>query len=417
MASNAIRDPAFLSAAGWRTLAVLALAGLSVALARSGYPLSAALAGAAAGLSLFDLWRVGSGGSPAPEAARSAAADARRLEEALALIDGVSASLFVTTPDGSILFANRAGRALAGAEAGRMEDVGALGPLGAAELRGMPPGSRRLIEGEDSRALLASVQDLIVPGSGRRRLISLQPVAGELDAVQLGAWHRMTRVLAHELMNSLTPVTSLAESLSEIAAASGADPRIARAAGTIGRRSAHLLAFVDRYRQVADLPAPVPADIPLARLLDDLKTLIGAELRGAGVDFTVPTPAVGATIFADPVLIEQALLNLVRNAAEAVGGRAKPLIRVEAEVRRDRVLLRVADNGPGFDPRDAEELFVPFYTTKPRGAGIGLALVRAVVTAHGGRARAVGTPTGATFELELPSEQSEPADGRSGDRL
>lgn len=400
MASELRRGSALVAATGWRLLGMVALAALAVTLARDGAALSATLLAAAAGLVAFDGWRLTMGNADSAAPPRAGAEDARRLEEALALIDGVSAALFVTAPDGRIAFVNRAARALAGPEPGRLDDIPALGAEGVRVVAALPPGARRLIQGVDGRALLVSIEELVTPAAAPRRLVSVQPVAGELDAVQLAAWRRMTQVLAHELMNSLTPVTSLAESLS-VMTANGADPRVSRAAGTIARRSAHLLSFVDRYRQVADLPAPAPVEIAMAALLADLDGLVGAELRAGGVEFTVAAPA-DLTLKADPVLLEQALLNLVRNAAEAVAGRADPAIRVSADARLASVVITIEDNGPGFAEAEAEELFVPFFTTKPNGAGIGLSLVREIAAAHGGRVRAITTSSGASFEVELP---------------
>jgi nitrogen fixation/metabolism regulation signal transduction histidine kinase len=126
---------------------------------------------------------------------------------------------------------------------------------------------------------------LSAPGDGPQRLVSMQAVAGELDAVQVGAWHRMTRVLAHEMMNSLTPIASISESLSRWAQAEGVRPEIASGVATISRRGQHLMRFVERYRAIVDLPEPELADIDLAAFLAGIDALIGVELRERGIEF------------------------------------------------------------------------------------------------------------------------------------
>ena len=402
MASRARDLPALLSAIGWRLLLAAALVGAAVWLASIERHATALLAAGALTLTLFDLWRLvpraraASGGSP--DAALS-----RRLEEALALLDAVTVALFLVDDDRRVRFANGVARALAGFEAGRLEDLPGLGAEATASILALPPGGRRLVALADGRTMLVWVGVLAMPGAGTKRLVSMQAVAGELDAVQVGAWHMMTRVLAHEMMNSLTPISSLSESVARLTGAPEADPRIADAVATIGRRSEHLIAFVERYRAIVDLPAPRLESVDLPAFLAAIDGLVGAELRARGIDFAAAPEFGSEPVQADPALLEQAVLNLVKNAAEAVAGEAGGRVRLSSGVAPGRATLTVTDNGPGIEEDRMEEVFVPFYTTKEDGGGIGLTLARQIALAHGGRLTAKRLAAGGTaFEIRLP---------------
>ena len=397
------------SAAGWRLLfAAVAIALLFRLLTETRHFASAALLAAAAALLLVDVVRVALRGreddsvSPAIEER----ARARQLDQALALLDAVTVALFALGPDGRIRFANRAARDLAG-EVARLED--ALDGPAAAEILALPVGGRRIVALSDGRSMLVWVGAVASPDGGPQRLVSLQAVAGELDAVQVGAWHAMTRVLAHEMMNALTPVASLAESLARMA---GDDtrPAVSGAADTIARQSRHLIDFVERYRAIADLPAPAFAPLDLTTFLADIEALGDAQLRARGIAFSAALPVGAVPLEADAGLLRQALLNLLRNAGDAVAGAGAGAgggaVRFACSVNGGELRFEVRDDGPGIPPERIEEIFVPFYTTKEGGAGIGLALARQIALAHGGRLTAAPNGgRGMTFVLSIPASQ------------
>jgi two-component system, NtrC family, nitrogen regulation sensor histidine kinase NtrY len=404
MASRPLRLPDLVSAAGWRLLlAASLLAALAPTIATRHYAVALVL-GAAAGLTFFDIWRLLPLGAVATRAAQAGEFDtAQRLDRALALLDAVTVALFALDADGRVRFANRAGRALAGFEVARLRDIPLLGEDGAANILSLPVGGRQLISLTDGRSMLVWVGALSAPGTGPERLVSMQAVAGELDAVQVGAWHRMTRVLAHEMMNSLTPIASISESLSRWAKEAEVRPEIASAVATIGRRGHHLMRFVERYRAIVDLPEPDLAEVDLAAFLADIEGLVGPGLRGRGIDFAMDPGDRSWRISADSALLEQAVLNLIKNASDAVAGTAEPRIRLSCRRASAFVTISVTDNGVGVPENQLEEIFVPFFTTKSDGAGIGLTLARQIALAHGGQLAARGTgDKGASFELTLP---------------
>ena len=405
MASRAHARLDTVSAAGWRLLfAAIAIALLFRLLTETRHFASASVLAAAAALLLVDIVRVALRSreddrvSPAIEER----ARAQQLDQALALLDAVTVALFALGPDGRIRFANRAARALAG-EVARLED--ALDGPAAAEILALPVGGRRIVALSDGRSMLVWVGALFTPDGGPQRLVSLQAVAGELDAVQVGAWHAMTRVLAHEMMNALTPVASLAESLARIA---GGDtrPAVSGAADTIARQSRHLIDFVERYRAIADLPAPAFAPLDLNTFLADIEALGEAQMRGRGIAFSAAHSPGAVPLEADAGLLRQALLNLLRNAGDAVAGAGGGAVRFACAVNGGELRFEVHDDGPGIPPERMDEIFVPFYTTKEGGAGIGLALARQVALAHGGRLTAApNRGRGMTFVLSIPASQ------------
>ena len=324
----------------------------------------------------------------------------RRLDYLGALIDTVSASVLVVGEGGRLEFANRAARQRLG-EADSLDRLGALDVDAAARLGAAPLGSRLMITLADGQRALASV-GAFASTDGPRRLIALQSLAGDLDAVEQEAWRDLTRILAHEMMNSLTPICSLAESLAALGP-EGDRAAIGDAVEVIGRRSAGLMHFVERYRRLADLPAPEKVEVRASALVAGLDTLTRGMAAERGVAWDCAVNPADLTLVADPELIEQAVLNLLKNALEAVA--AKPDGRVRLICGRDGGMasITVVDNGPGLTPAQAEAVFTPFFTTKPGGSGIGLSLARQIALAHGGRLEHLAPRRGgAAFRLLLP---------------
>lgn len=328
----------------------------------------------------------------------------RRLDYLQALIDTVAAAVLVTGEDGRIEFANRAAGQRLG-EAPTLAALPALGPAAAAQLAGAPLGSRMVLTLADGGRALASV-GAFASAAGPRRLIALQSLTGDLDAAQQEAWRDLTRILAHEMMNSLTPICSLAESLAAMGA-TGDAAQLGEAVEVIGRRSTHLISFVERYRRLAELPAPERAPIDAGAFvagLDALTKALAAE-RGVAYESAVEPP--GLAFAADPDLIEQAVINLLKNALDAVAGRADGRVRLAVRAEEGGVAITVVDNGPGLAPAEAEAAFTPFFSTKPGGSGVGLSLARQIALAHGGRLEhRPAQRGGAVFRLLLPADAS-----------
>jgi C4-dicarboxylate-specific signal transduction histidine kinase len=182
---------------------------------------------------------------------------------------------------------------------------------------------------------------------------------------------------------------------------------MAEAMEVIARRSAGLMNFVERYRKLCDLPPAAREPVAMAALVTRLEQLMAPQMRKAGVGYASKVVPPDLGIDADPELLEQALINLLKNAVEAVAGRPDAQIGLVVRVDDGQVTIAVEDNGPGLAEDEPEAAFTPFFTTKPGGAGVGLTLARQVALAHGGRldyARREGG--GASFTILLPARDS-----------
>ena len=232
------------------------------------------------------------------------------------------------------------------------------------------------------------------------------------DATQAQAWEELVRVLTHEIMNSITPVTSLAQTAVELVQ----DVRhkqdqeqvfdedlsdLEDAVQTVARRSDSLMQFVDSYRQITRLAPPEKKRIRIADLFASVSKLAAAEWPASDVEFRTEIVPSELDLRADRDLVEPVLLNLLRNAWQATTGLDHPVIVLAARLnRRNNVVIEVSDNGPGVPDELMKKIFVPFFTTKSGGSGVGLALARQVMTAHGGFIRVSRNASGgATFSL------------------
>ncbi|MEO1203953.1 MAG: HAMP domain-containing sensor histidine kinase, partial [Pseudomonadota bacterium] len=247
--------------------------------------------------------------------------------------------------------------------------------------------------------LRVSVAEIRTAGEVER-LYSIENLSGELSARESSAWRNLIRVLTHEIMNTLTPVTSLAQTTVAMLDEPDAAADIREAVTTIGRRSDGLINFVSRYRELLRVPEPNPETIRVVELFKATTTLMQPTLGTASVDIEV-TPE-SLDVFADRELLEQLMINLIKNAAEALPAGDDGRLRLTGGFDLGRVVIAVHDNGPGIPDSDLDQVFIPFFTTKRDGSGIGLSLCRQIMTAHGGDIAVDTGPSGTTIRLVFP---------------
>ena len=211
------------------------------------------------------------------------------------------------------------------------------------------------------------------------RILALNDINNELDEKEIDSWIRLTRVLTHEIMNSITPIISLSETLSEREMSEKNYPVMRQGMQTIHRRSKGLLEFVENYRKLTRLPAPVRRPVAVRELLQDLQKLFSEEY------IRIELPETDRILQIDRTQIEQVLINLIKNAKEACSRKEHPRIEVKMLPALSwQCLITVNDNGEGILPEVQDKIFVPFFTTKPSGSGIGLSLCKQVMNRHGG---------------------------------
>jgi two-component system, NtrC family, nitrogen regulation sensor histidine kinase NtrY len=343
--------------------------------------------------------------------------DANRFYEAV--LDDAPTALLIVESDGRVELANKAARRLLMRHKGvRVEDFRDYGDAFAKALEGGAVGRPRLVpllsDGVPQTMLISAA--IVHRLGGLVRVVAVQPIQGELNAIEIAAQSDLIRVLTHEIMNSMTPVTSLAHSAADLMRAvdKGGDPDVAdarTAVETLARRTDGVMHFVESYRQISRAPEVRARPIDVAAWGKELEALFRASDRTIGIGFTLELEE-GLALEADPDLMSQVLINLIRNAAQAARAHHETPARGDGEAphvtlcfsrtRSGRTLIEVADNGPGVPERMRQDIFLPFFTTKPEGTGVGLSLARQVVLAHRGSID-VGTSEagGALFRIVI----------------
>ena len=229
------------------------------------------------------------------------------------------------------------------------------------------------------------------------KLVSIQNITGELAEKEMEAWQSLVRVLTHEIMNSVTPISSLASTVnnllldesnkSESKLKTELEPEsigdIGQALQTIQKRSVSLLNFMENYRNLTRIPKPDFQQVPISELFERVTQLMQTHLDEKKIDFATDVDPSSLNLTADPGLIEQVLINLLLNAIHAIDQTESPTIELTAEMGgRGNILVKLADNGPGISEDSLEKIFIPFYTTKKEGSGIGLSLSRQILRQH-----------------------------------
>ena len=302
--------------------------------------------------------------------------------------------------DGSLSLINNPARRLTGMPTLRnIRDLAAIDPDLPDKLASIEAGQQRLLQSsirDIPVELRVSVSEIRMAGEVER-LYSIENLSGELSARESSAWRNLIRVLTHEIMNTLTPVTSLAQTTVEMLDDPDATDDIREAITTIGRRSDGMIRFVSRYRELLQVPEPNAETLQVLDLLQGVATLMQPELGTTSISITVDPESL--EIYADRQLVEQVLINLVKNAADAVADSGNGEIRLEGKLDPGRTIITVADNGPGIPEADLDQVFIPFFTTKRDGSGIGLSLSRQIMTAHKGEILIDSSPEGTTARL------------------
>ena len=344
---------------------------------------------------------------------------AQREEQAQYLqsvIAHIPVALVSVNEHGTVQLMNMAARRMFETACTDTRQLSRHGEAFATGLGSLKPGESMIVRmerGTGALQLKAAATGLVLAGV-RHRLISLQNIETELTAQELAAWQTVIRVMAHEVMNSLTPISSLAATAGDIVtdviaqlpqdnpqAAKLADAR--EALDTMARRSEGLLHFVQNHRRITKRMVAKVDVVPVRRVFARLQRLLAGELAARNIELTTMVVPETLEVSADIELLDQALINLLRNAMEALRDGQPGKIALTASLEAGgHVVISVADNGPGIPVEQREKIFVPFYTTKRQGSGVGLTLVRQIATVHGATVGISQTPGGgATISLRF----------------
>lgn len=341
------------------------------------------------------------------------------LRQIKAIVEHVPVPLLSITNNGTVTLWNNSVRRLFGAHAiTKIEDLSQFDSEFPKKLQSILAGERTLvnitIDDMEHRLIISATQ--IITATHRETLLSLQDIQSELAIAQLQAWQDLVSVLTHEIMNSITPVASLAKTavdlLEDVQEKTKALPNITDevheelddvlgAVQTVARRSDGLMQFVTSYRRLTRLPSPKRSTISVEKLFTNVTSLTSQELKTNGVNLTSSIIPSELDVNIDVDMIEQVLINLLQNAEQALNQSTSPQITMKASLNlRGHVVIEVSDNGDGIKQENMGQIFIPFYTTKKEGSGVGLALTRQVMIAHDGKvAVRNNSKGGATFSL------------------
>ena len=306
------------------------------------------------------------------------------------LLDMVDTCMLVTDKTGQVLWMNRAGvQELCGHTIHLLAELKTLNPDFPTVLETLQAGEVKVVRicREDM------VQDLAVTVTDYSnnhtdlRLVNLKNIRSVLEENEMEAWQKLVRVLTHEIMNSITPIISLSDTLCERAIRQGMeeDSLMLQGMKTIHRRSKGLLTFVENYRKLSRLSSPILAPVSVGDLLGDIKKLFSQS----AVRYIYKVEDEARILMVDRSQIEQVLINLLKNAGEACAEQEHPEVVVETAYQPEKHIfqLSVKDNGCGILPEVLDKIFIPFFTTKPTGSGIGLSLCKQIMALHGGSIR------------------------------
>ena len=227
------------------------------------------------------------------------------------------------------------------------------------------------------------------------KLVAIQNIQSELENKELEAWQNLTRVLRHEIMNSVTPIASLVSTMRDIVqqeiqqVAHGSTETwqdLNEALEVVENRTNGLMNFVNAYRTFTSIPKPMLSPVMVLPLVQRITSLFAPTLKDKGIQLVYDIQPADLSISIDQDQIEMVLINLIKNAVEILEGQSQARIEIKSAVDQtaQRAVLEVIDNGPGIEPNALEQIFIPFFTTKEDGTGVGLSLSRQILQMHGG---------------------------------
>lgn len=300
------------------------------------------------------------------------------------IMDSVRTGILTVNDHGSVYQANaEALRIFRLPVLTHISQLAAVEPAIRDAIAGIGPGEKAQVsfsneQGEVSVSLIAS--EVVLAGQ-MLKIVSVTDINNELAEKELEAWMRLTRVLTHEIMNSLSPITSLSDTLMGM----GGSKDMMQGLRTINATSKSLVSFVESYRKFTFIPAPVRELFPVKPFLD---RMVALQLREFGGEITCSATPEDVMVYADEDLVGQVVVNVLKNSVQAVAGKTDGRIWIDCRVdERENVVVEIGNNGDAIPARIAENIFMPFFTTKEDGSGVGLSISRQIMRLHNGSVR------------------------------
>jgi two-component system, NtrC family, nitrogen regulation sensor histidine kinase NtrY len=327
-----------------------------------------------------------------------------------AILEHVSAGIIVYNENGIIVLSNDAARNLLDYES--LTHINQLMRIDKnlfTAIKDLQPGDQKLVSfsGKKQTRQLSVKSTQFKTARENLLLVAFHDVKNEMEVKELESWIKLIRVLTHEIMNSVAPITSLSETILQyFTGLNGSMPsekiinNTIKGLEVINERGAGLISFVENYRKLTRIPTPEKKPVNLEQLLDNTLTLINASPLGNNIPIAREVVPPDLQVLADKKQISQVLINLMKNSVEALKDMPGGTIRIRAShTNAGRVQITVADNGPGIPEDLMDKIFIPFFTAKESGTGIGLSLSRQIMLMHGGTLKMESTPGKQTIAI------------------
>lgn len=302
-------------------------------------------------------------------------------------LENIAVGVLSFNENGNIEILNKTAKDLLGVD--KLENVSDLDTTGEI-LVNLKPDESKLIKQNtaiDQLTILAKASSLKI-GIKKLTLITLQDIKTQLEQSELEAWQKLIKVLTHEIMNSVTPVKSLTYSMQKMLNSDDAQEQknknLEKGLHAIEKRSKGLLDFVESYKNLTQIQKPSYQRIFVTKIVDNIYQLFAEEFKKQQIQFKKEITS-DLSVVADEKLISQVIINLIQNSMKAFGNQSVKIIKVTAVQLHAKLIFSIIDNGDGIDPEIIDKIFVPFFSTREQGSGIGLSFARQVMVLHNGR--------------------------------
>jgi len=324
-----------------------------------------------------------------------------------ALLEHAATGMFTFNKEGFILHSNSLARRLFGVKVlTHLNQLGRIDKALLQTIKEIQPYEQRLVtlNNEKSVIQLLIKSNSFISDKEELMLLSVHDIKSQLDEKELDSWRKLIRVMMHEIMNSVSPITSLSESLAGYFYTDGniktpleinekTIETTIKGLELIREQGKGLISFVESYRQLTHLPKPVKKRFPVKNLIENIIILSGSFENSGQIEMSYKVTPNELKILADEKQVSQVLVNLVKNAYQANAENQNAKVKIIARMgENDRPEIGIIDNGPGIPEELLDKVFIPFFTTKETGSGIGLSLSRQIMQMHGGSLKVVSTP-------------------------